>query len=131
MKITDIRATTVTVPLEAPLRHANAAHWGRFVCTIVEIETDKGLVGLGEMGDGSESAKLAFEGLKPYLIGHDPFQLEALRFKIMNPTANLYNNRTPLHAAIEFAYLDIVGHKLGNPVYDLLSWTVAICGRKG
>jgi glucarate dehydratase len=41
MKITDIRATTVTVPLEAPLRHANGCHWGRFVRTIVEVETDK------------------------------------------------------------------------------------------
>ena len=43
MKITDIRATTVTVPLEAPLRHANGCHWGRFVRTIVEVETDNGL----------------------------------------------------------------------------------------
>ena len=40
MKITDIHATTVTVPLEAPLLHANGAHWGRFVRTIVEVETD-------------------------------------------------------------------------------------------
>ena len=47
MKITDVRATTVTVPLEAPLRHANGCHWGRFVRTIVEIETDTGLIGLG------------------------------------------------------------------------------------
>jgi glucarate dehydratase len=44
MKIADIRATTVTVPLEAPLLHANGAHWGRFVRTIVEVETDEGLV---------------------------------------------------------------------------------------
>ena len=36
MKITDIRATTVTVPLEAPLRHGNGCHWGRFVRTIVD-----------------------------------------------------------------------------------------------
>ena len=36
MKIADVRATTVTVPLEAPLRHANGCHWGRFVRTIVE-----------------------------------------------------------------------------------------------
>jgi len=36
MKITDLRATTVTVPLEAPLRHANGCHWGRVVRTIVE-----------------------------------------------------------------------------------------------
>lgn len=87
MKIADIRATTVTVPLEAPLQHASGAHWGRFVRTIVEVETDDGLVGLGEMGGGGESAEQAFEGLKSYLIGHDPFELEALRFKIMNPTA--------------------------------------------
>jgi glucarate dehydratase len=120
MKITDIRATTVTVPLEAPLLHANGAHWGRFVRTIVEVETDEGLVGLGEMGGGGESAELAFEALKTYLLGHNPFELEALRFKILNPTASLYNNRTQLHAAIEFACLDLLGQKLGVPVYDLL-----------
>lgn len=120
MKIIDLRATTVTVPLEAPLLHANGAHWGRFVRTIVELETDEGLIGLGEMGGGGESTELAFEGLKPYLLGHDPSQLEAMRFKIMNPTASLYNNRTQLHAALEFACLDLVGQKLGVPVHDLL-----------
>ena len=57
MKIVDIRATTVTVPLEAPLRHANGCHWGRFVRTIVEVEADNGLIGLGEMGGGGESAE--------------------------------------------------------------------------
>jgi glucarate dehydratase len=120
MKIADVRATTVTVPLEAPLRHSNGAHWGRFVRTIVEVETDDGLVGLGEMGGGGESAEAAFAGLKPYLVGHDPFQLEALRFKICNPTAGLYNNRTQLHAAIEFACLDLIGQRLDVPVHDLL-----------
>ena len=123
-KIIDIRATTVTVPLEAPLRHANGAHWGRFVRTIVEIETDTGLVGLGEMGGGGESAEAAFKALKPYLLGHDPFELEVMRFKITNPTASLYNNRTQLHAALEFACLDIVGKTLGVPVYDLLGGKV-------
>lgn len=120
MKIADIRATTVTMPLEAPLRHSNGAHWGRFVRTIVEVEADNGLIGLGEMGGGGESAELAFRGLKPYLVGHDPFALEALRFKICNPTASLYNNRTQLHAAIEFACLDLIGQQLGVPVYQLL-----------
>ena len=64
MKIVDIRATTVTVPLEAPLRHSNGAHWGRFVRTIVEVETDDGLIGLGEMGGGGESAEAAVTGLQ-------------------------------------------------------------------
>ncbi|TMR10184.1 mandelate racemase [Nonomuraea turkmeniaca] len=120
MKIVDIRATTVAVPLEAPLRHSNGAHWGRFVRTIVEVEADNGLVGLGEMGGGGESAEAAFRALVPYLKDHDPFQLEALRFKIANPTASLYNNRTQLLAAIEFACVDLIGQQLGVPAYDLL-----------
>lgn len=120
MKIVDVRPTTVTVPLEASLRHSNGAHWGRFVRTIVEVEADNGLVGLGEMGGGGASDALAFEGLKPYLVGHDPFQLEALRFMIANPTASLYNNRTQLLAAIEFACIDLIGQHLGVPAHDLL-----------
>jgi glucarate dehydratase len=120
MRITDIRATTVAVPLEAALRHANGCHWGRFIRTIVEVDTDAGITGLGEMGGGGESAETSFRGLKNYLVGHDPFALEALRFLIANPTAGLYNNRTQLLAAIEFACLDIVGQALGVPVYALL-----------
>src|SRR5688572_16117780 len=120
MKITDLRATTVTVPLEAPLRHANGCHWGRFVRTIVEVETDEGIVGLGEMGGGGESAEAAFHALKSYLIGHDPARLEELRFLICNPTASLYNNRTQIFAAIEFACLDILGQKWDVPVSEIL-----------
>ncbi|MEP6926065.1 MAG: enolase C-terminal domain-like protein [Ginsengibacter sp.] len=120
MKITDIKATTVSVPLEAPIRHANGAHWGRFIRTIVEVETDEGITGLGEMGGGGESAESAFKGLKSYLVGHDPFQLEAMYWKICNPTASLYNNRTQLHAALEFACIDIMGKKLGMRACDLL-----------
>ena len=118
--ITAIRATTVTVPLEAPLRHANGAHWGRFVRTVIEVETDAGLVGLGEMGGGGESAELAFRALESSLLGHDPFDLEALRFKLMNPTASLYNSRTQVHAAIEFACLDLMGQALNVRVCELL-----------
>jgi glucarate dehydratase len=124
MRITDIRPTTVTVPLAAPLRHSNGAHWGRFVRTVIEVDTDEGITGLGEMGGGGESAELAFKALKPYLVGHDPFELERMRFAICNPTASLYNNRTQLHAALEFACLDIIGKKLGVPAYQLLGGKV-------
>ncbi len=120
MKIADIRATTVAVPLEAPLRHANGAHWGRFVRTVVEVETDDGLIGLGEMGGGGGSAESAVRALKSHLLGHDPLQLEQMYWKICNPTASLYNNRTQLHAALEFACLDLIGKKLGVRACDLL-----------
>lgn len=120
MKIRDIRATPVTVPLEAPLRHANGCHWGRFVRTVVEVETDDGLIGLGEMGGGGESAVAAFQALKPYLVGHDPARLEEMRFLIANPTASLYNNRTQIVAALEFACLDVLGKKWNVPVSEIL-----------
>jgi glucarate dehydratase len=120
MRIQDIRATTVTVPLEAPLRHANGCHWGRFVRTIVEVETDNGLIGLGEMGGGGESAEAVFRALKCYLVGHDPAHLEEMRFRIANPTASLYNNRTQVIAALEFACLDILGQAWGVPVSKIL-----------
>jgi glucarate dehydratase len=120
MKIVDIRPTTVTVPLEAPLRHANGCHWGRFVRTIVQVETDVGIVGLGEMGGGGESAETAIRGLNAYLKGHDPARIEEMRFKIANPTASLYNNRTQLLAALEFACLDILGQAWGVPVHAIL-----------
>lgn len=124
LRIADVRATTVTVPLEAPLRHSNGAHWGRFVRTIVEVETSDGLVGLGEMGGGGQSAEAAVAALKPYLVGHDPARTEALRFMLANPTASLYNNRTQLLAAIEFACLDLLGKHTGLPVHALLGGAV-------
>jgi glucarate dehydratase len=106
--------------LLAPLRHANGCHWGRFVRTIVELETDDGLVGLGEMGGGGESATAAFLALKPYLLGRDPARLEELRFLLANPTASLYNNRTQIVAALEFACLDLLGQRWGVPVSEIL-----------
>ncbi len=120
MKIVDIRPTTVTVPLEAPLRHGNGCHWGRFVRTIVEVEADNGLIGLGEMGGGGESAEIAFHAMKAYLVGRDPARLEELRFVIANPTASLYNNRTQVLAALEFACLDLVGQNWGVPISEVL-----------
>jgi glucarate dehydratase len=120
MRITDVRATPVSVPLKAPLRHANGCHWGRFVRTIVEVETDDGLVGLGEMGGGGEEATAAYEGLKPHLLGRDPARLEEMRFLLANPTASLYNNRTQILAALEFACLDVLGQTWGVPVSEIL-----------
>jgi glucarate dehydratase len=120
MKIADIRATTVTVPLEAPLRHANGCHWGRFVRTIVEVEADNGLIGLGEMGGGGESAEAVFRAINTYLVGRDPALIEEMRFLIANPTASLYNNRTQVLAALEFACLDLVGQLWGVPIHAIL-----------
>jgi glucarate dehydratase len=120
MKIKDLRATTVSVPLEAPLRHANGCHWGRFVRTVIEVEADNGLVGLGEMGGGGQSSEETFRRLKADLVGWDPCRLEELRFRISNPTASLYNNQIQILAALEFACLDLLGQAWRVPVSEIL-----------
>src|SRR5687767_9263162 len=120
MKIADVRATTVTVPLKAPLRHANGCHWGRFVRTIIEVESDEGLIGLGELGGGGESAEGSVRVLRSYLLGHDSARLEEMRGRIANPNASLYNNRTQLLAALEFVCLDLLGQKWGVPISEIL-----------
>ena len=122
--IADIKATTVAVPLEAPLRHANGTHWGRFVRTIIEVIDTEGRSGWGEMGGGGESAEASVLGLKDYLVGHDPIALEQLRWKLMNPTASLYNNRMQLHAAIEMACMDLAGKQRGLRACDLLGGAI-------
>lgn len=124
MTIKDIKVTTIAVPLEAPLRHSAGAHWGRFIRTIVEVIGDDGLSGWGELGGGGESAENSVLAMLPYLRGHDPLNLEQLRWKIMNPTASLYNNRLQVHAAIEMACLDLAGKRLGVPAHALLGGTI-------
>ena len=58
--------------------------------------------------------------MKTYLVGHDPAHLEEMRFLIANPTASLYNNRTQVLAALEFACLDILGQAWGVSVSEIL-----------
>jgi glucarate dehydratase len=47
-----------------------------------------------------------------------------MRFLLANPTASLYNNRTQMVAAIEFACLDLLGQAWGVPVCDILGGRV-------
>ena len=124
MKITDIEATTVSVPLEAPLRHAAGSHPGRFVRTVVQVFTDEGIVGLGEVGGGGNSLEAEIEGMKSTLAGHDPFNLEMLRWKVNNPILSAYTSKLQVLAPIEFACLDIMGKATGRPVCDLIGGKV-------
>ena len=116
MKITDMRVRTVLVPIEAPLRHSTGVHPGRFSRTILELFTDEGIVGLGEVGGGDQRGALL--KLKPRLIGEDPFCLERIKQKTLRQIYYLSNAR--LYAAIELACLDIQGKAAGRPLCDLI-----------
>lgn len=120
MKIIDLQARTVAIPLNAQLRHNTGVHPGYFLRTILELHTDEGIVGLGEVGGGDQRAALA--KLKPRVVGLDPFHLEVIKLKVLRSIYYLSNAR--LYAAIEMACLDIQGKALGRPMSDLLGGVV-------
>jgi glucarate dehydratase len=119
MKITAIKARTVLIPLEAPTRHSYGSP-DSFVRTIVQVETDEGITGLGEtFGTVGDSA---FDTVRDLLIGEDPFNLEKIRVQI---SQRGYLSRQPLILSpIEFACYDIQGQAIGRPVYQLLGGKV-------
>ena len=72
VKITDLRATPVNIPLRAPYRFAYGSI-ASLTKTVVEVVTDEGVVGLGEIAGGDRSAAaLAF---RDRLIGVDILDL--------------------------------------------------------
>jgi glucarate dehydratase len=113
MKITQMKLTPVAFP-DPPLRNSSGCHEPYALRTIVQLFTDKGLVGLGETYGGAGPLD-ALEAVREVVEGADPWHLEPLRQKIENP-------RT--YAAIEVACLDLIGKETGRPVCDLLGGKV-------
>jgi glucarate dehydratase len=120
MKIVDLRARTVAIPTNAMLRHNTGVHPGYLMRTILEIVTDEGIVGLGEVGGGDQRAALL--RLKPRIVGMNPFHLEAIKLKVLRSIYYLSNAR--LYGAIEIACLDIQGKACGVPMHALLGGKV-------
>jgi glucarate dehydratase len=120
MKIVDFRTTCVAIPINAKLRHNRGVHPGRFQRTILELITDEGIVGLGEVGGGDQ--RKAMEKFRPHLIGLDPFNLNAIRLRLRSGTYFISN--ALIYAAIEMACLDIMGKALGRPLNALLGGAV-------
>ena len=116
MKITDMRVRTVAIPLNAMLRHNTGVHPGYLMRTILELITDEGIVGLGEVGGGDQRGALL--KLKPRIIGMDPFDLEAIKLKVLRSIYYLSNSR--LYGAIEIACLDIMGKACNIPMNKLI-----------
>lgn len=83
---------------------------------IVEIETDGGIIGIGEGG-----SKDMIEQCAQMIIGEDPFKIEYL-WQYLYRGMFYPPGREKLHAlgAIEMALWDIKGKALGVPVYELM-----------
>lgn len=138
MKIKHIRARVFewkgkTVPPQAHFcTNAMDALWDRgdsmgtfrfHGWTVVEIETDDGITGLGNVALAPQIAKQIIDQyLAPLVIGHDPFDYEYLWQRMYRSTMAWGRKGVTMAAisAIDIALWDIMGKSVGRPVFKLL-----------
>jgi len=91
-------------------------HWPRFPWIIVEVETDEGISGIGEaLPYRSGGITQAIRDLSRDLAGEDPFNVEKIWEKAFRQGIPL-----PAISGVEMALWDIIGKRLGAPIYNLL-----------
>lgn len=119
MRISRITTTVVNVPFVAPLRWAGGVEDGWSRC-IIEMETDDGLVGLGETLGGAVTKLLIDSDLARMFLGEDPFETEKILAKTL--FVPFYYGKAGLcaTAALEMACWDLKGKAVGRPLCDLL-----------
>ncbi|MBI0384054.1 hypothetical protein JBE27_49315, partial [Streptomyces albiflaviniger] len=122
MKIVDIRATPVTVPLTRPLRWSFGVETAT-TRTVVELITDEGLVGIGETRGGDEIVR-ALELHRDLYIGVDPLEVWRItrRFSVFRMTSEqlaLVGAAKLAGAAVEMACWDLIGKATGKRCGDL------------
>jgi glucarate dehydratase len=119
VKISRIKTTLVNIPFVAPLRWAGGVEDGWSRC-IVEMETNDGLVGLGETLGGSPTKMIIDGDLAPMFLGEDPFATEKILAKTL--FVPFYYGKAGLcaAAALEMACWDLKGKAIGRPLCDLL-----------
>jgi glucarate dehydratase len=125
VRIKAVRATPVNIPFKAPYRFAYGST-ASLTKTIVEVEADDGLIGLGEGADGDTSTLI--EHLGERLVGLDPLDLnECERRCVPGMTYAPWDNLTALrraYGAIEMGLWDLRGRAEGRPLYSLLGGAV-------
>jgi len=103
LKITDLRVATVVKPGPSP-------------CTIVRLDTNQGVYGLGEVRDGSSATYALF--LKSRVVGENPLRITYLFQKIKQ--FGFHGRQAGGVVAIEEALWDIAGKVYGVPIYQML-----------
>ena len=122
MKIADIRTIALSCKVDPPYASAAGVQASR-AGLLVEIETDTGIVGIGEAGiGGGATADVIGKALKPMLIGQDPLLIEGLWQRMFARTRQFGRRGLVMQAisGIDIALWDIAGKVAGMPVYRLL-----------
>src|SRR5438046_7692389 len=122
MKIADIRTIALSCRCDPPYASAAGVQSQR-AALLVEVETDNGIVGIGEAGIGGGVTASAIEkALKPLLVGEDPLLIEHLWQKMFARTRQFGRRGVIMQAisGIDIALWDIAGKTAKLPVYRLL-----------
>ena len=91
--------------------------------TVVEVETDEGIVGIGNVALAPRIAKQIIDlYLAPLVVGQDPFDYEYLWQRMYRNTHAWGRKGVGMAAisAIDIAIWDIMGKAVGKPVFKLL-----------
>lgn len=134
IRITKVEAISLFVPLEekieAPISIPHAAELTDIIfkgyrTTLVRIETDCGLTGVGEciVRLTPTATRDIIRDLAPLLIGKDPLDREALWELLFGAMMNRGHNRgffVEAVSGIDIALWDLAGKALGLPLYRLL-----------
>jgi cis-L-3-hydroxyproline dehydratase len=125
MKITRIRAYQVDLPLhEGSYKWSGGKSVNVFDSTVVEIETDSGLVGYGEvcplgpfyLPAYANGVRAGIKELGPHLLGENPLELGKLNRRM---DAAL-KGHAYVKSGIDMACWDLLGKATGQPVSTLL-----------
>jgi L-alanine-DL-glutamate epimerase-like enolase superfamily enzyme len=122
MKIAAIRTIALSAQVDPPYASA-AGVQSRRGGLLVEVETDSGIVGIGESGlGGGGTATVIEKDLAPMLIGEDPLMIEGLWQKMFARTRQYGRRGLVMQAisGIDIALWDIAGKVAKMPVYKLL-----------
>jgi D-galactarolactone cycloisomerase len=128
MKISDVRALPLTVPL-APAIPPSAWAPGVGRQILVRVTTDEGLIGWGECfayGATLAVCNVVDDALAPLVVGQDPGQIELLVDRL-HRALMIWGRRGLAMMAVsgvELALWDLLGKARGAPVYQLLGGLV-------
>jgi len=127
MKITDIKATPVNIPFTAPyvFSYGSVASLTK---TIVEVTTDDGVTGIGEIADGDRSADVL--KLRERLLGLDIREITTAERRCVGgmrytPWGDMVGQRRAF-GGIEMAMWDARGKTEGVPLHVLLGGAVRL-----
>jgi L-alanine-DL-glutamate epimerase and related enzymes of enolase superfamily len=82
--------------------------------TLIEVDTDEGITGIGAADAGIEAAVAIDRFVAPHLIGRDPMEIERLTGVLKDAEI-----MAPPVYCVELCLWDIVGKVAGLPVYKL------------